>query len=68
MGLSLLRRKQMGLWVQQMLSSLPLKIFLKKSFFKGNFWIFMGSIYGFLSTMAWSEEDVDNWQFFILPQ
>lgn len=45
-----------------------IKKFLKKKFFKGNFWIFMGSIYGFLSTMAWSEEDVDNWQFFILPQ
>lgn len=47
MGLSLLRRKQMGLWVQQMLSSLPLKIFLKKSFLRETFESLWGAFMDF---------------------
>lgn len=47
MGLSLLRRKQMGLWVQQMLSSLPLKNFKKKSFLRETFESLWGAFMDF---------------------
>lgn len=47
MGLSLLRRKQMGLWVQQMLSSLLLKNLKKKSFLRETFESLRGAFMDF---------------------